>query len=880
MGSSDLITNWALRSAINTTPLNLTSSTANPLEAKAAADAATSAIAAAAKSQAGPRVMANSDTSSVSSQMTLQAGLITGAVAVLGLACFAVIMQTKLLKDKRLIFEKELEAGIGTFMERLDKEDRYLTGEEHAIKNFLKLLKQFPSFTRYSGITDSILSTDKTIEFYSVLPLYQMGADLDQSVSGGTPLDHQRRAIHLFFSAAFPEMLSDLNVSFEDSNAVIDWVKSAFEGSNYLNYLRVPRFIMMALCNMLWNLTHAVDLETGFPLSLRDCIKLCAQAESFVNQLLDPNGEYYALHIKMHDELLAFLHHIEVHIKRLKSAYIEKRLNEINFDEITNRAHSALRIMDISVFKLMYTRTVRYRGQKKQIPDSKAADFLAYKVIFLNLLLMGNSDFMRYFDPFVAQIPMGAGINRPPVTIIDALIILCHLSESDRSSLLKSIRKKKSSSAVMFADELQQFCTKFIDPIRRVIKKKMDVASLLSAMRDVGLATASLLMPLITLVMEDYRIIELDTPETYQSVQQSSSGSVRSGQEQVHYINEMAFAGNGYYQWKLPPFDEDGSALDALPKYQYRMTQMTKLMDNVRELVKNYRGFLQYKSFQSFLLKCLNKIKSEYALLEQHLNKMERMVFNDETKNRSLVDILGTMMQHVNADLETFSSAMDDFKSAVSAPNFTDQQRRLLSGKIQVILDQWNKLSPDDDSGIADLVVTTPITEPTDTANSVSVAVPERDTHSSKEALIALVRLCHQGLSLQSKMGPKGRGLKELLATIDNKPILTEQHIERVLLLLMRITASYRETMFFQASYGETRSAKVLINAMRNPNFNRLLPFKKIFFDDPNLDLSAISTVQIQQRFKTLCETKGFQKSFQSMEVIWLEGVNSPTYAN
>ena len=86
--------------------------------------------------------------------------------------------------------------------------------------------------------------------------------------------------------------------------------------------------------------------------------------------------------------------------------------------------------------------------------------------------------------------------------------------------------------------------------------------------------------------------------------------------------------------------------------------------------------------------------------------------------------------------------------------------------------------------------------------------------------------------------------------------------------------------MFFQASYGETRSAKVLINAMRNPNFNRLLPFKKIFFDDPNLDLSAISTVQIQQRFKTLCETKGFQKSFQSMEVIWLEGVNSPTYAN
>ena len=129
-------------------------------------------------------------------------------------------------------------------------------------------------------------------------------------------------------------------------------------------------------------------------------------------------------------------------------------------------------------------------------------------------------------------------------------------------------------------------------------------------------------------------------------------------------------------------------------------------------------------------------------------------------------------------------------------------------------------------------------------------------------------------------MGPKGRGLKELLATIDNKPILTEQHIERVLLLLMRITASYRETMFFQASYGETRSAKVLINAMRNPNFNRLLPFKKIFFDDPNLDLSAISTVQIQQRFKTLCETKGFQKSFQSMEVIWLEGVNSPTYAN
>ncbi len=848
------LTELALRAAVNTTNRTLTSDSNQTETLKTAALKCTQEF-----------IKGNSD----NTQMKAEAMAATLAIEGMLLAYKAVSKQIGVLTKQRLSFDQERQSGIATFMIPINKEARNLSAEEKVIKGFLELAFKNPSFSKYLGIHDAELSTAREVNFYSVLPFYRMSETIGQPLSSTRLLDRQRTANHLFLKSSFPDAIANVETSFQTDWKFVSFWESTFRGKNYLNNRRAPRFIMMCLSNLLWNLLHAVDPETGFPLNNNQIIVICRDVEIFLNQLLDPESPPYLKKISNNENsLLSFLRKIELSVKRLRAAYAEEQLHELNIEELSNSAHRALRIIDRNVFKLIYKQH-NFISAKDEA-DDQAAEKIAHMISYLNQLLMQNNDLMYAFRFFPNWIPRRAGFNVPLLTIIDILIIFCHLSWRERDHLLVKLEKSNTEDAVEFAKTLRKFDQKFINPIKAVSKRELNATIFNPKHKQVGILTARRLIPLLTLVIQDYRV-EIDTTKTSELANRTRGTPIRvySGKEQILDINLSAQTDEGYYKWTLSPFVQMSAAVanatEELPKRQYRMTQLTELLDEVSELIKSYRSYLENPLFQAFLLKLLHKVKAENIALERHFDKIDECLTADKDMNRSLRAILHPMTKDINNSLDSFTFATNNLERKVSSPDFTDQERRKLSTLIDNISQQFSALF-DEESGIRALVEST--TNKTPVVQRAIAATVEMVESKKVIALIKLVRQCHNALSYQSRIGQKGMLLRELLTLIEDKPHFTEKQIKHVILELARVTASYRETSIFQASYGQTRSAQTLVAAIKDQQLNSILPLASIIFNKPKMKAFPTSDEQIIERLRNMREENRWQESSNKMKLI------------
>lgn len=863
---SSLITELSLRAAANTTKRNLNRD-----------EDPTQAIQTVANDRARAQIAGSSDVYSMTSQMNLQAMAIDLAMVGLKKAYGALKTQMEVLHHQRLNFDRERQVGIATFMVSINKEEKDLSVHEQVIQSFLELSfdKDNQLFSTYLGIHSSDLLPEKQMKFYSVLPFYRMSEALGQPVASTRPIDKQRMAINLFFRSALPDAIADIETQFQTDSKFKSFCFSTIEGKNYLNDRRAPRLIMMSLSNLLWNLQHPVDTEVGYPLSLNLCIELCHKVEFYLNHLLNLESRYYLGKISHHENrLMSFLRKIEIHIKALREAYEEELLHGMNIDDVTHSAHRALRIMDKSVFKLIYR---RYNPiTKKNDPDDRAAEDLAYLVSYLNQLVIRNKRLISAFDPPPEWISANhIWLNTPPKTIIDVLIIFCHLSRQDRKHYLDKINASGVGSAQEFVDTLYLFYQKFIFPIRAVSKKELGATPVARRHIDVGRLTARRIIPLMSLVIEDYRI-DVDTLETREdNATTLLESGFMSGKKQIQAINLSAKTGgqNEYYVWTLSPFVKlsPGAAqeFDALPKYQYRMTQMTQLMDNVRELVENYRNLLQHKIFQSFLLKCLNKVKEEYQILDRRIDQAAKYLAHDELISRSLQSILRPMMNDLNVSLDAFAVAAANFERVISSPNFLIRERDMFKNKLMLVDQQFKGLF-DETSGMDEIFNALPETKLLmKNPNTISSFSLKQSVETRKViALRKLVQQCHDALSFQSKKGHKGALMRDLLNIMDAKIDYTEAEFNQVIMELVHLVASYRQTWFFQAAYAQTRSAKILIEAIKDPSINVIFPLAAVIFDDPNINFLNLSQDQILKRLKSIREIKQWPEAIHQIPMV------------
>lgn len=821
-------------------------------------------------------VKASGDSSSISSQLSVQEAAISLAITGLVVAFEEVTKLYNTLKNDRLAFEKEEKSDIATFTLPTNQVEKDFKQDQIIIKKFYESLSLHPTLLQYSGIHTAKLSEEKNVNFITVLPFWMMSKDISYSISSRKVLDKKRGAISSFLKTILPDCLENIDAEFQSHIPFFQFFIRWAKGSNYLNNLRAPRFIMMCLGNILWNLQYPVD-EEGFRLSFQECIKLCDEVEPRLYSLLDVESPIYLGRVSGGKALISLVLDVKLLNGGLRTGYEDARLHELNIDEVTESAHRALRTMDQGVFELLYK---RYDRQLKvSRPDKKAASELDNTVRFLNELIDQYPELGSYFilDPKLVKISPDALMNNPPRTVVDVLIAFCHLSESERDNLLEKIKKSKLDTKIKFARTLEEFDKKYISPIERVSREECGAWRYWfnTKPREVSVLTAKRLLPLIALMIQDFGS-DVDTPLTLKEASESK-GRLRSGIEQVQAIcksaDKMATLADpraGYYQWAISPFVSltpfAARQLDELPRYQYRLTQVTKLMDSVSEIVNEYRNFLQYKIFQDFLRRCMKKAKTEHSELEKKLTGVDKFISKDDTMSWSIKSTLRVMTGHLDTSLSAFNRAISNFDQKISDPDFTQQQKLVLAGKLDSIHQQFQELF-DEDSGLIQLMgVTTTEVEP---LVATLVEIDNRVNSCEVMALRNLVMHCYDALSYFSQQGDKGVRMLALVKQIENAHNFTIPQFKLAIMELVRETASYRPSWFAQAAYGQTCSAKVLIAAIKDPLWNQKLPLAATIFNRPHINcLMDITEEDVLQQLRTLRLDNQWEESSNQMHFV------------
>ncbi len=813
--------------------------------------------------------------SSVSSDLNIQSLAINAAIQGLELSYFVIQGQLSDLKNKRLSFDKERLQGVATFYIRKNVEENDLSLQEKTIKAFIASAQNNPLLFKYLGIQANTTESVKDSTFYSILPYYKMSANLAQPISSKRALDKQRIAINLFFKSALPNSIAHIDNKFLQQNKFLAFFSSSFQKENYLNNLRAPRFIMMSLANLLWNLQHPVDPETGYPLSIARNIELCGEVSLFLNKLLSESDPLTDIDRTINSLICK----TEIHVKSLRKAFIESQLYELNIKELADTARATLRTMDESIFSLIYT----YKNpiKQKEQPNIKAAKELAYNVYNLNQILLSAPGFSSFFTPFMKNAQQTPFINSQPITVIDILIIFLHCTSYEKNDLFNVLKKHNVNAE--FINTLQEIDEQYIYPIKELCKKELRASVFDAKKIKIAQLVARRLLPLITLILEDYNILDTDV------ISKSNDSSTHTALDQVKEINTMANNKGAYYVWELSPFislcKDTEEGLDQLPHHQYRFTEITQLLESVNDIVQNYRTFLQNKSFQDFLVRCLNKIKEEYIKLNQYIGEIESFLSKDKMIGRNIQAILGPMLAQLADCSSDFSKSFAHFEQVIKAPDFTEQQKSVLSEKIRAIDQQFENLFGED-SGILELTSTKNIFAPinsippkSSTKKSNVIPINKLITPSSLLepkriiALRELIEQCTNALSYQSLYGNKGRLLNNLAQLVDKKTSnMTETDEALIINELAKITLSVTPNClhFRQASYAQTNSAKILIAAIKDPKINRIVPLAALLLEEQE-NIGNVSNEEVIFRLKNRQHNKQWQLSSLDIKPALLE---------
>jgi len=754
--------------------------------------------------------------------------------------------QIRQLKDQRFSFDKERQTGIATFILPNSKEENQFSIEEKSIKSFIELSSKSKELAFYFGIQNTMALKIDDGKFYATLPFYRMSNSITQPETSKKLIEHQRIILNLFFKSEIPKAIADIDNGFQSDWPLISFWQSAYRRKNYLNNRRAPRFIMICLSNLLWNLLYPIDPKTGLPLTSNKCIELCKAAEIFLNHLLNKSSENHVKNINNYeDELMSFIRKIKIHTQSLHAAYLEDNINELNITDLTHNANKALSIMDNCLFKLIYKKY--YPIPKKAYPDDNASENMAYNISYLNQLITLNPHLIENIQQYPNWISHNANLNNPPSTLIDLLIIYCHLSWQEREQLIEKIEKSEMLYALELASTLKKLHKKFIKPIKDLSKKDLKTSIFDPKHHEVCSLTTSRVIPLITLIIKDFHI-EIDNRNLNLSMQK-----IISGKRQVQLINQAAEKGISYYHWSLSSLiiisDGVEESICELNKKQYRMSRIAELLNNLHELMQKYNHFIQHKEFQKFILKCLYKIKEEYEKID-YISTIDLYLAHDEIISRNFRDILSPMIRELNVSLDKFLKSSENIEQLVTSKSFSQDQRELMAEKIKAVSDEFSTFFTDD-SGITNLSYIIPKIK----LSSKKKDEPTEIIMASKiEALKHIVKHCYNEMSYMSKKGRKGLLLREILTKIEKKHNYSEPWIKNIVLELTKITASYRVNYLFHANYGTTRSSKALIAAILDRSINKILPLAAIIFDDHQINIMKINEEKILQRINNMQE--------------------------
>jgi hypothetical protein len=737
---------------------------------------------------------------------SLQADAIGLAVQGLEVAYHVLSMKSLESKMKRQQFARECSYYLATFTLNLEKEKYDFYTEEKAIQAFIDLSKkEYTSLYSYLGIQEQV---EDQIHHYSILPYYRMSQSLEQKNLASTRIDEHQQSIFLLLKTGLPNTI--YYNRFHQSSKFLLQIEGVLSGDNYLNHYRAPLFIINAVANLLWNLQHPVHHDTGISLPLSRCIEKCIKANLFINDLID-----HRLINSLDSEniLKQFFIKVNIYIENLKKTFEEQLTNQVNLQDVSSSMHHALRIMAEKIMELIYH-------------DEFAAHRLIDKFMFIGQLILKDPK-PSLIEQAYPKLPRKKilALNSHPCTLTDFIILFLHDTPSIRLQRIKKLQQSKSELLQSLGKTLEEINSAFIVPFEKIaLERAPQEVQKLWDKSDTFLWITKNFIAFMTMIMECYTIFD----DTRSKSLVHYDTSLTDKQQRDIILNEASSkADNSYYLWSLSIFltNESPAAhnFDQLLYEQSKMIMMTDLLDDLGDIILENRIFLQQPEFQSMLIDCLKKILKEYQNFNVMINKIENAMNNSESILRHEKRILQPMLDDLESMLDSIQESIKFLNQVIKHQDFTAQQQQIMLAKTANIQAQFSNIFQGQ------------LKIPNIQVGDPSPPIPKTafDGHSAAMALSHLAQKCYLNLSSYfNHRDTKGLFLQQIMDAMDDRETIDEDTAKHYFLELVRITATPRKTWFFQAEYGKTRSAKILIDAVLDPVFNQAFPIAKILFPE------------------------------------------------
>jgi hypothetical protein len=782
----------------------------------------------------------------VKDSKNLQGAAIGMAVQGLEIAYHVLSSQMQEAKFIRKQFVEECENNIATFTLNHSKEIEDFSKHEKAIDNYYQILtKECGYFLSYFGIQDRPDETNPKIHRLSILPFFKMSQALQQKSLVASQLDQHRQACSLFLKTALPTIGYDED--YRKINRIFLQLEGLWEKENYLNRFKAPRFIIISLANLLWNLLFPVDNDTGIPLTLAECVNLCLKAELFLNLILDNTQENFIDWIDDSQHgIYSFLLKIELYIKGLHQAFEFERLHEINLTDVSNSMHRALRIMANKIMELIFQK-------------GSAAETLMGQLMLMGEIVNQSAGIVEKTFKKDERLPIPA-LNKVPSSTMDLLLLFIHQPPHSRTKIINRLKTSANEANQELGKILEKFYQEFLSIFEENAKKSFKKKNL---PMDFHLWIGKRFIALIVMMMECFNIFEDTRPCSYRSSEESFRDK-----DQRSQIIEIAASShpNRYYEWSLSIFLKNKSKtsenLDQLLHEQNKMLMMTKLLDQVGSMVLENRVFLQQPDFQAMILDCLKKIELAYKALNDRLNDVETQMAMDQQIQRHEKRVIQPMLDDLEATLECIQRSILQVSQVISDPGFSEHEKQQMLEKTAAIQAQFQTLFQDG-FNLPTSLPGSPLSEVKEKPGLFKKPV----SLTPKKTLVTLLQKCFDGMSHSSKQGIKGDLLIKMKLQIEKQTQLSDEDLGEWILELINITSAPRANFLFQAAYGQTRSAKVLIKAILNPRLNQDLPLAAIIFKNPCIDISTLNETKVLQQIHLLKQENSWSNMAEQLEI-------------
>jgi hypothetical protein len=610
--------------------------------------------------------------SGVKNAETIQSAAISIATKGIELAYQAISDELTEARFKRKRFVEECETHLATFTISSAKEISEYSVEEHAIKRFYEMVRsKCPDIIEYFGMHVHQSEESPQEVYYAVLPFYRMSLALQQNTVIASKIDAHRQAIFLFLKTGLP--LPYYYNKYKNYHRLWLQLQGIFNSKNYLNHLKAPRFIVSALANLLWNLQHPVNPQTGIPLSLIECVSICHQASMFMNELLNPSQFEFLPYLDSHSKHLSQnLSRTELLIKSLQSAFEYDRLHEINLSDISKHMHSALRIMSNKLLELIYQ-------------DEYASEKLVGQIMLMGELLMQNHDLYTYFHPLQEEFNPRA-CNEKARTLIDVITLFAHQTPSARNRVCQELINTGAEAHIQFAYQLREFHESFLDKFEGIVIMNLKIPQL--EMKEIFKKTARHFIPLIILVMESFTVFRDTRPKkvfehnTSPDVDESIydlQNTAHDRKQRKSILEDAASAESiRYYNWSLSKFLKVKSAfhdsLDHLLAYQNDIRLQTQSLDEVAFKVSENRALLLKFKFKDALIEQLESHHQFFTSLNTQFNDVESKMHADLKLHRDQKRVLQPMLDELEATIQAIQKSISMVKTIISSKNFEEKE--------------------------------------------------------------------------------------------------------------------------------------------------------------------------------------------------------------